>query len=533
MTTLCTPAPPAADSGYLMALDAGTGSFRAVIFDTAGSQLAVGQAEWQHLADPHIPGSMAFDLEKNWQLVCNCIQRALTAAAIDPRQIHAVAACSMREGIVLYDRQGKPIWACANVDARASREVSELKELHDNGFEREVYQCSGQTLALSAMPRLLWLAHHRPDVYRRATTLTMISDWLAYMLSGELAVDPSNAGTTGMLSLASRDWQRSLLDMAGLRADLLSPVRETGTVLGAVTLAAAHACGLAAGTPVVMGGGDVQLGSLGLGIVRPGQTAVLGGTFWQQVVNLPAAITDPEMNIRVNPHVIPGMVQAESISFFTGLTMRWFRDAFCGEEKLIAERMGVDAYSLLEDMAARVPAGSYGVMPIFSDAMRFKTWYHAAPSFINLSIDPERCNKQTLFRALEENAAIVSACNLEQIALFSGVQPPSVVFAGGGSKGKLWCQILSDVTGLTVKVPEVKEATALGCAIAAGVGAGIYPSLAETGERLVRWQREYQPNAENHQLYRQMKASWQAVYADQLGLVDEGLTTSMWKAPGL
>ncbi|WP_413735721.1 autoinducer-2 kinase [Sodalis sp. RH21] len=535
MATLCSPTrtPPRAGGDYLLALDAGTGSIRAVIFDTEGNQIATGQAEWQHLSDPAIPGSMDFDLDKNWLLACGCIRQALQLAGLPPEAIRAVAACSMREGIVLYDRHGKPIWACANVDARASREVSELKELHDYGFEREVYECSGQTLALGAMPRLLWLAHHRPDVYRRAATLTMISDWLAYMLSGELAVDPSNAGTTGMLSLANRDWQPSLLEIAGLRADILSPVRETGTVLGAVTRTAAHASGLAAGTPVVMGGGDVQLGSLGLGIVRAGQTAVLGGTFWQQVVNLPAPITDPDMNIRVNPHVIPGMAQAESISFFTGLTMRWFRDAFCGEEKLIAERMGVDTYSLLEDMAARVPVGSHGVMPIFSDAMHFKTWYHAAPSFINLSIDPDRCNKQTLFRALEENAAIVSACNLEQIARFSGVKTPALVFAGGGSKGKLWCQILSDVTGLPVKVPEVKEATALGCAIAAGVGAGIYSSLAETGERLVRWQREYQPDMVNHQHYQRMKADWQEVYAGQLSLVDHGLTTSMWKAPGL
>jgi autoinducer-2 kinase len=353
------------------------------------------------------------------------------------------------------------------------------------------------------------------------------------MLSGELAVDPSNAGTTGMLDLVNRDWRPALLDMAGLRADMLSPVKETGCVLGHITEQAAQQSGLLRGTPVVMGGGDVQLGSLGLGVVHAGQTAVLGGTFWQQIVNLPEPATDPEMNIRINPHVIPGMAQAESISFFTGLTMRWFRDAFCAEEKLLAERLGVDAYSLLEEMAARVPPGAYGVMPIFSDAMHFKTWYHAAPSFINLSLDPERCNKQTLFRALEENAAIVSACNLEQIASFSGVQARSLVFAGGGSKGKLWSQILSDVTGLTVRVPVVKEATALGCAIAAGVGAGLYESLAQTGEQLVRWEREYQPDMANHELYRQQKETWRQVYADQLTLVDHGLTTSMWKAPGL
>ncbi|MOA32109.1 Autoinducer 2 kinase LsrK [compost metagenome] len=127
----------------------------------------------------------------------------------------------------------------------------------------------------------------------------------------------------------------------------------------------------------------------------------------------------------------------------------------------------------------------------------------------------------------------MSACNLEQIASFSGVQARSLVFAGGGSKGKLWSQILSDVTGLTVRVPVVKEATALGCAIAAGVGAGLYESLAQTGEQLVRWEREYQPDMANHELYRQQKETWRQVYADQLTLVDHGLTTSMWKAPGL
>ena len=393
---------------------------------------------------------MEFDLNKNWQLACECMRQALHNAGIAPEYIAAVSACSMREGIVLYNNEGAPIWACANVDARAAREVSELKELHNNTFETEVYRATGQTLALSAIPRLLWLAHHRSDIYRQASTITMISDWLAYMLSGELAVDPSNAGTTGLLDLTTRDWKPALLDMAGLRADILSPVKETGTLLGVVSSQAAELCGLKAGTPVVVGGGDVQLGCLGLGVVRPAQTAVLGGTFWQQVVNLAAPVTDPEMNVRVNPHVIPGMVQAESISFFTGLTMRWFRDAFCAEEKLIAERLGIDTYTLLEEMASRVPPGSWGVMPIFSDRMRFKTWYHAAPSFINLSIDPDKCNKATLFRALEENAAIVSACNLQQIADFSNIHPSSLVFAGGGSKGKLWSQILADVSGLPV-----------------------------------------------------------------------------------
>lgn len=109
---------PSESKYYLMALDAGTGSIRAVIFDLEGNQIAVGQAEWRHLAVPDVPGSMEFDLNKNWQLACECMRQALHNAGIAPEYIAAVSACSMREGIVLYNNEGTPIWACANVDAR-------------------------------------------------------------------------------------------------------------------------------------------------------------------------------------------------------------------------------------------------------------------------------------------------------------------------------------------------------------------------------------------------------------------------------
>lgn len=518
---------------YLMALDAGTGSVRAVIFDTDGNQIGAAQKEWTHLTNPDIPGSMEFDLTHNWTLACQCIKEVLQQTQIPPAQIQAISTCSMREGIVLYNEHKQPIWACGNVDARAINEVLELKSLYENSFEQQVYNISGQTLALSALPRLLWLAHHQGELYRQVKYITMISDWLGFMLSGELAVEPSNAGTTGMLNLQTRQWQPDLLEMAGLATDILPQVKETGEKLGEITAEIAQQTGLQQGTPVIVGGGDVQLGCIGLGITAPEQAAIIGGTFWQQVVNLPQPITDPEMNIRVNPHVISPLVQAESISFFTGLTMRWFRDAFCEEEKNVAKKLGIDAYTLLEQMAEKVPVGANDVIPVFSDAMHFKSWYHASPSFINLSIDPEKCNKAVLFRALQENAAIVSSSNLDQVKNFSKINLTSIVFAGGGAKGKLWSQILADVTGLTIKIPVVKEATALGCAIAAGVGVGIYASLSEAGKRLVKFERQHIPNMANHQLYKSHKAKWLDVYQKQLQLVDLNLTTSLWKAPGL
>ncbi len=104
--------------------------------------------------------------------------------------------------------------------------------------------------------------------------------------------------------------------------------------------------------------------------------------------------------------------------------MRWFRDAFCAEEKLIAERLGIDTYTLLEEMASRVPPGSWGVMPIFSDRMRFKTWYHAAPSFINLSIDPDKCNKATLFRALKKMRRLYQRVTCSKLLISRIFIPP-------------------------------------------------------------------------------------------------------------
>ncbi|KOE54325.1 FGGY family carbohydrate kinase, partial [Aggregatibacter actinomycetemcomitans] len=254
---------------YLMALDAGTGSVRAVIFDLDGNQIAAAQREWTHLSDPDIPGSMEFDLANNWQLTCDCIRQVLNKSQVQPQQIAAISTCSMSEGIVLYDEHKTPIWACGNVDARAVEEVKELKTLHNYTFEQQLYSVSGQTLALSAVPRLLWLAHHRPDIYRHTKAISMISDWLAFMLSGELAVEPSNAGTTGMLNLTTRQWSPELLDMAGLNSNILTPIKETGTRLGEVTSEVAQQTGLIQGTPVVVGGGDVQLGCIGLGVTEP------------------------------------------------------------------------------------------------------------------------------------------------------------------------------------------------------------------------------------------------------------------------
>jgi len=516
-----------------MAVDAGTGSVRAVIFDIDGNQISVAQEEWTHLAEDGVANSMSFDFRANWELTVGCIKKAISDANLSGEDIVSLSATSMREGILLYDKEGNELWGVANVDARADKEVKYLKE-NFSGIEEEFYKASGQTFALGALPRIMWLKNNRPEVYEKVANISMIGDWILARLSGVIATDPSNGGTTGIFSLESREWMSEMATKVGLKDNIFPPVLEVGTLMGTVTSEASIETGLSTSTKVVMGGGDVQLGSAGLGVVELGDVAILGGSFWQQVVNIPSSTPPPkDMGIRVNPHVIPNQSQAEGITFFSGLVMRWFRDAFCEMEKLQAKEQGVDAYAILEQKAKNVPVGSHGIIPIFSDAMKYGKWYHASPSFLNLSIDPEVCNRASMFRSLQENAAIVSSINLEKIKEFSGLEIDTVVFAGGASKGALWSQILADVTGCKIKIPKVTEATALGAAMSAGVGAGIYESISDAAKKLVVWDKTYEPNMENKKLYDELKEKFILAYEAQLKLVDDNITTSMWKAPGL
>ena len=168
---------------YLMAIDAGTGSVRAVIFSLDGEQTGCVQREWEHKEDPRYPGSMDFDWTHNWDLARECVQGVLKETSIAPEQIAAVSTTCMREGIVLYDKDGNEIWACANVDARSDDEVGRLIHMYP-GLEEEIYQKSGQTYALGALPRLLWVKDKMPEIYEKTAEIGMFNDWLIRKLTG-------------------------------------------------------------------------------------------------------------------------------------------------------------------------------------------------------------------------------------------------------------------------------------------------------------------------------------------------------------
>jgi autoinducer 2 (AI-2) kinase len=516
---------------YLLALDAGTGSVRAVLFNTKGEQIGCAQKEWVHAEDPRYPKSMDFDWKHNWELASSCIRSVLAETKILSEDILSVSTTSMREGIVLYDKDGKEIWACANVDARSDAEVVELIK-RNPALEKEIYAISGQTYALGALPRILWVKNNLPEVYQKTATLTMFNDWLIYKLTGILASEPSNACTTGIFNLQTRNWETTIAEKVDLKSDIFPPVIECGDIVGKVTKKGALDTGLKEGTTVVSGGGDAQMGSIGVGVVESNQAAVFGGSFWQYEFNTDTGKTDELCRVRVNCHGVPGLCQYEALAFKPGLAMRWYRDVFCQEDIKKASELGTSAYQLMDEQAKKVPVGSYGIICTFSDVMNYISWKHAAPTFTNFDFDPEKFTKYTFYRAIMENTALVTKGHLDLVFEATGHKPKEIVFAGGASKSPLWCQILCDVLNMPIKVPVVKEATALGTVILAGSGIGVFDNIAETAKKLVKWEKTYIPDEDNHRVYEAMYKTWREVYNTQLVLSDRHVTRHMWAAPG-
>lgn len=335
------------------------------------------------------------------------------------------------------------------------------------------------------------------------------------------------------MDLQSRTWDPSIAERCGLRSDIFGSVKECGELAGKVSPVGSSQTGLVEGTPVIIGGGDCQLGMIGVDACEPGQAGIFGGSFWQYEFNTDSALTDPGCRIRVNCHAIPGVWQYEALAFKPGLVMRWFRDGFCQNEKARSQETGRDVYDLMNEQAEKVPAGSHGMVCCFSDIMNYIHWTHASPTFTNFELDSKRYNKYTFYRAILENTALLVRGHIELVRDATGNEPKELIFAGGAAKSPLWAQIVADVCNKHVKVPQVKEATALGAAVLAGYGIGIYPSIVEGAHRVVRWDRTFEPNADNQEVYEELYQRWRAIYAEQLSLSEQGLTQSMWRAPGL
>jgi autoinducer-2 kinase len=512
----------------LLAIDAGTGSCRAVLFDTDGHQHAIGQREYSHHELPGVPGSQVFDTATNWELICACTREAL--AGVDPAAVSAVSATSMREGMVLYDKRGHEIWACPNVDSRAGVEAAELVQ---SGEAQQIYDQAGDWVAITAPARFRWIARHEPDVFAQVAHVGMLGDWILTRLCGEFVTDPSLGSSSGMFELSERTWSERVLGLCGLERSVFPPVLDPGTIIGGVTAAAAEQTGLHKGTPVAVGGADTQLSLLGIAVTEPGTVTIVGGSFWQCTIVLDTPMIDPRARLRTLCHTAAERWMMEGIGFYCGIVMRWFRDAFCELETAEAKASGEDVYAVMERKAADVPPGSNGISGIFSNVMQVNRWVHASPSFIGFDVaNPARAGRVDCFRAIEEGAAYVARGHLQIIEELTGLSVTDAVLTGGAAKGTLWPQIVADTLGIPVRIPTVKESTALGAAIYAGVGAGLYKDAGTAARALIEFERTIEPDASAAAAYKPLYEQWLALYAGALELSEAGLTRPLWRAAG-
>jgi autoinducer 2 (AI-2) kinase len=223
----------------------------------------------------------------------------------------------------------------------------------------------------------------------------------------------------------------------------------------------------------------------------------------------------------------------EGIGFYCGMAMRWYRDAFCDSEVAEARSRGVDPYVVMEEAAARIPAGSNGVVAILSNLMNARRWVHASPSFLQFDVnDPAGSGRAACIRAVEEAAAYVVRGHLEIIRELTGIRVTELTFTGGGGKGKLWPQIIADVLGLPVSVPAVTESSALGAALCAGRGAGLYSSLTDLEGELRTRAAVFEPGPGAMSAYSRSYAAWREIYPRMLALSEEGLLNPLWRAAG-
>jgi autoinducer 2 (AI-2) kinase len=457
----------------LVALDAGTGGGKCTVFDRAGHALASHREAWSYevTCDPSLPfvRAFAFDPEAFWGAICRCVRGALAAARVAPSDVVGVASTSQREGCVFLDAHGREIYAGPNLDARGFAEGLEI--LNALGLPR-LHAITGHSAPfIFPLARYLWFRTHDG---RRVAHVLMINDWLTYRLSGELAAEPSNATESMFFDLRARTWSAEILERFDIPASILPLVVASGTRIGTVSAEAARATGLAAGTPVVMGGADTQCSLLAAGAINPGDTgATLGTTTPVQAV-VDAPCFDPAANLWASCHVVADRWVVESNAGDTGDAYQWILELVAGD------RPPTERYALAEQWAAEVPAieALAFVGPSVFDLTKMRPNKPGGMLFPypTMHMRPDRA---ALVRAFLESVGFAVRANLEQIARVVGTGPSKLFVGGGMSRSRALVTLLRDITGLPVRIVHEPESAALGCAILTAAGLGVYTDLSQ------------------------------------------------------
>ncbi len=493
----------------VIALDAGSGSGKSAMFDLGGNLLAMAMEDWAPRVPEDEPLGAEFDPQEMWATLCRTTRRALEQAGLPPQAVRGVSATSQRDGAVFLDAAGSELLCSTNRDARGVLHAEETAK----EFGEAIYRVTGRwPLGLSAMDRLTWFRMHRPELYARLTRVFMISDWLIYRLCGEVCSEPTNASSSQLFDVTRHCWSLELTELLGHSPQVCPSCYRPGQAAGALTPQAAQALALPAGIPVAIGAGDSQAACLGCAAFDDGVTTVIAGTTMPVQMVLPHPVFDTLHRLQLGAYVTPGRWVLESNAGLAGMCYRWFCESF-------VDSAG-SGYAVLEkEMQAIQPGEVMAALgPQVADFHELTFPPKSAFVFPFLGGVEHPPQRGAFGRAILENIAYAVRGNVEQLVEISAQQVTALNLCGGLAHSRLLAQIIADLCQMPVHVPVVREASCLGAAICAAVGAGAYRDLSAAAQAMVHWEPTVEPEPANVRRYKGLYRRWTSLLEQARGL---------------
>ncbi len=492
---------------YVLGIDLGTTGVKSLLLDEDGTVAGTATAPLT-LSTPR-PGWSEQAPADWWDATRASIRTLLDRSGVDGAAIAGVGISGQMHGAVLLDEAGAVLRPCILWnDQRSAPQCDEITR-RAGGRERLLELVANPALAGFTAPKLLWVREHEPEVWARVVTVLLPKDYLVYRLTGELGTEVSDAAGTLLLDVRRRVWSEEMLALLDLPRTLVPVCRESADVAGRVTATAAEATGLVAGTPVVAGGADNACAAVGTGVIAPGRLMSSLGTSGTLVAPTASPEVDPRGGAHTFCHAVPGTWYVMGVMLAAGGALRWFRDAWGGPALAQAAREGRDAYDVLIEMAATVPPGAEGLLflPYLSGERTPHGDPHARGVFCGLSL---RHGPAHLARAVVEGVTFGLRDSLE---IMRALQLPAdeVYATGGGARNPFWRQVQADIFGVPVVPERGGEGPALGAALLAGAGTGVF-TLAEGAERAVHMGEAVRPDPATAAVYERVYPLYDRLY---------------------
>ena len=481
---------------HVIGIDTSTTATKAVLIDASGAVLATGVAEYGY--DIPRPRWSEQDPGLWWNGTVAAVRSVLTTAGVPGSAVGAIGLTGQMHGAVLLDAADAVLRpAILWNDQRTADACDEIRRAV--GPERLIAITGNDALTGFTAPKLVWVRDHEPEVWARTAHVLLPKDYVRLRLTGEHALDKADGSGTVLFDLAARDWSPEVLDALRIPDSWLPPTSEGPIVTGVVSATAAAATGLAAGTPVVAGGGDQSANAVGVGAVAPGVVALSLGTSGVVFATTAEPLRDPAGQVHAFCHAVPGRWHMMTVMLSAAGSLRWFRDALAPGEDFGSLTAAADA----------IPPGADGLF--FLPYLSGERSPHADPlargAFVGLTVGHDR---RHMTRAVLEGVAFGLRDGLDQM-IAAGMPPPAQVRAsGGGTASPLWRQILADVLGAEVATVSTAEGAAYGAGVLASVGAGWFATVEAAVDAWVRSDPSAGPGpdasryAAAHALYRDL-----------------------------